>query len=216
MAQRSTGANTPQLPWVVAGVALVALVALLAGQRFQSHTAQNVDGSANALPQAGLDDRRGSDAEPPAGMRAPDISSMSPKERAERLYDRVMRYAEAGRTDSLQFFAPMAIQAYQMLGTLDADDRYDMGRIAEVAGALPLAAAQADSILAVNQTHLLGLALAMRVAGQEGKREQARDFGARLIANVDAERRKSLPEYQRHASDIDAAVNEAKQQWAKR
>jgi len=85
MAQRSTGASTPQLPWVVAGVALVALVALLAGQRFQSHTAQNVDGSANALPQAGLDDRGGSDAGPPSGMRAPDISSMSPKESAERL-----------------------------------------------------------------------------------------------------------------------------------
>src|SRR5438045_78744 len=63
------------------------------------------------------------------GGPAPDISSMSPEERAARLFDRVMRYDEQGKRDSLLVFAPMALNAYEMIGTLDTDQRYDLGRI---------------------------------------------------------------------------------------
>ena len=89
---------------------------------------------------------------------------MSPRERADRLYDRVMRLNEEGKTDSVDFFAPMVTSAYQMLGTLDLDQHYDLGRVGEVTGAAPLARAEADTILRADPTHLLGLALAARVA----------------------------------------------------
>src|SRR5437868_11346817 len=82
--------RTNALPWIVAALAFLALFAMAAGRGFNARRSNTVDGSQNALPQAGLDDRGvaandGSDA-----VRAPDISSLSPQERADRLYNRVM------------------------------------------------------------------------------------------------------------------------------
>jgi hypothetical protein len=102
------------------------------------------------------------------GGRAMDISQMSPEERAERLYNRVMLLASQNKGDSVAFFAPMAIEAYQMIGRLNEDQHYDVGRIAAVAGALPLARAHADSILSRSPNHLLGLILAAHVAELQG------------------------------------------------
>ena len=52
---------------------------------------------------------------------------MSPEERATRLYNRVMTLHSAGKTDSAEFFLPMALQAYAMLPALDIDARYHVG-----------------------------------------------------------------------------------------
>lgn len=106
------------------------------------------------------------------------------------------------KEDSVLFFAPMAISAYQMLAPLNADQRYDLGRIAEVAGALPLAKAQADTILAQNPTHLLGLVLAARIAGLEKRSADSTAFVSRFRSAYPAEIRKNLPEYDRHSADI--------------
>src|SRR6266480_3944142 len=132
----SRESRTNALPWIVAALAFLALFAMAAGRGFNARRSNTVDGSQNALPQAGLDDRGGAEDDGSAAMRAPDISSLSPQERADRLYNRVMLLASQGKTDSVQFFAPMALTAYQMLAPLNADQRYDMGRIGEVAGAL--------------------------------------------------------------------------------
>jgi hypothetical protein len=94
---------------------------------------------------------------------------------------------------------------------VNADTRYDMGRVAEVSGALPLAKAQADTILAKSPTNLLGLALAMRVARDQGNSKAAANYAKRLIAAAPAERKKDLPGYQQHAPDIDNALKEAAQ-----
>ena len=120
---RPTG-GIAALPWAVAAIALLALISLAAGQRF------------SRAPQ------RGAELTTPMGTpmqgsgRAPDISQLTPAERAERLYDRIMGAAERGRADTVQFFMPMALQAYQALGPLNIDQRYDLGRLAEVAGDL--------------------------------------------------------------------------------
>jgi hypothetical protein len=138
--------------------------------------------------------------------RAPDISQLTPRERADRLYDRIMTLHERGRTDSVQFFAQMAIPAFQMLQPLDTDARYDMGRIAEVAGLADFARAQADTILRAHPNHLLGLVLAIRAARRSGDERAAAGFERRLIDAEPGERRRALPEYVRHAADIDAAL----------
>jgi len=143
------------------------MFAMLAGREFNSARGATLDAPSNALPQAGLDDRGAQDGQT-AQPRAPDISSLSPQERADRLFNKVMMLYSQGKTDSVQFFAPMALQSYVMMGKLNNDQRYDMGRIGEVAGAIPLAKAQADSILAKSPTHLLGLILAARVATIQG------------------------------------------------
>lgn len=200
------------LPWIVAALAFLALFAMAAGRGFNARPSSTVDGSQNALPQAGLDDRGvpAGDQVAGSGVRAPDISSLSPQERADRLYNRVMLLATQGKTDSVQFFAPMALTAYQMLSPLNADQRYDMGRIGEVVGALPLAKAQADSILIGNPNHLLGLILEARLATMVGDTAQLHLFERRLIAAQKTELATKRDEYVRHQDDITNALQQAR------
>jgi hypothetical protein len=93
--------------------------------------------------------------------------------------------------------------------SLDADLRYDMGRVAEVAGKADIAGAQADSILAQQPNHLLGLVLAVKAATMRGDAAALAGFNKRLVAANATERGKPLEEYQRHAADIDAALRQA-------
>lgn len=194
------------LPWIVAAIALVVLLAFLAGNGFNSRRGSALDAPQNALPQAGLDDR-GSAADAPSegAVRGPDISQLSPQERADRLFNRVMLLASQGKSDSVLFFAPMAISAYQMLSPMNYDQRYDLGRIAEVAGALPLARAQADTILVENPKHLLGLILASRIAALENRAADRKTLDARFNSAYQAELARKLPEYVRHGDDIENA-----------
>jgi hypothetical protein len=189
---------------------------MAAGRGFNARRSSTVDGSQNALPQAGLDDRGASSDDQSTGIRAPDISSLSPEERADRLYNRVMTLATQGKVDSVQFFAPMALTAYQMLSPLNADQRYDMGRIGEVAGALPLAKAQADSILLENPNHLLGLILEARLAVIAGDSTQLHSYERRLIAAEKPEIAKKREEYLRHQEDIANALQQAHKSLAGR
>lgn len=212
----ATPATGSSLPWIVAAIALVSLLAFFAGNTYRSKKSSTLDAPQNALPQAGLDDRVPQDAGGEAPVRAPDISQLSPQERADRLFNRVMILNSQGKTDSVLFFAPMALESYRLLSPMNADQRYDMGRIAEVAGAIPLAGAQADTILQQNPTHLLGLILAARVAALEKQPEKEAAFAKRLLAALKPETAKKLPEYDRHQDDITAAVAESQKAGAAR
>jgi hypothetical protein len=145
----------------------------------------------------------------PAGP-APDISSMSPEERADRLFNRVMRLASEGKADSVAFFASMAFGALESLQPLDAHKRYDMGLVALVAGDAARASAQADTILARRANHLLGLSLAARAAQMRGDAAAERAFYRRLLASEAAEKAAQLPEYTDHEADVRAAVEAAR------
>jgi hypothetical protein len=180
-------------------VTLLVIAAFIAGE---------AAGRWSAPPTRQAVDQAGSTEVPRAGV-APDISSMSPQERASRLFNRVMTYSERGQSDSARFFAPMAIQAYQMIGPLDAHARYDIGAISVAAGDAAAARAQADTILAAQPNHLLGLVLAIHAADLARDSAGAARFRRRLIAAVPAERAKGLKEYDEHARDIDDAVTKA-------
>jgi len=186
--------TTPILPWAIAGIAVLALVAFIAGQKFGGGSTPSA-----AAPQGPV----------ASGARAVDISSMSPQERADRLFFRVMTMVSEGKSDSVQFFAPMAIQSFEALAPLDAHGRYDLGLLGVVSGDGAMATAQADTILATQPTHLLGLILAMRAAGLRGDSQQRAAFAQRLSAALVSERAKGLPEYTDHGPDIDAAIREA-------
>lgn len=138
--------------------------------------------------------------------RAPDISAMSPRERAERLYDRAMMAKQSGKVDSATFFATMATMAYGQLGELTTDDHYDLGRLALLTGSATVAGAEADTMLAIRPTHLLGLMLAEDAARAGGLTSKANGFHAKLIANAAKERKSALPEYREHASDLALAL----------
>ncbi|MEP6991604.1 MAG: hypothetical protein ABJA80_11805 [bacterium] len=194
------------LPWAVAGIALLSLVALVVGQRFGART--------NPVPDAGDDPSTAS--APFAGAtssgmpRAPDISQLTPEQRAERLYDRIMTEAEAGHIENVRSFMPMAIAAYEMIAPLSPDQRYDLGRIGIVGGDTALARAEADTILRARPTHLLGLVLAAAVARLEKDEARARAADAKLLSAEPTERAAGLKEYLLHKNDIDAAVTAAR------
>ena len=202
------------LPWAVAGIALLALLAMAAWKYFNAGKGSSLDAPRNALPQSAL-----GEADPlvdenatgaMSGVRAPDISKMSPQERADRLFNRVMLLASQGKSDSVLFFAPMALDAYRLLSPMTIDQRYDMGRIAEVAGALPLASAQADTILLENPNHLLGLVLGARVATLSKDAAARRRYETKLLEVEKTEVAKKLPEYSRHQDDIVNAIVNAR------
>jgi hypothetical protein len=202
------------LPWGVAFVALMALVALVAGQNFGAAKGSQVDGSANALPTPAIDGPA-LGAAPfagGAGGRAPDISKMGPEERADRLYERVMIYDEAGKRDSVLIFAPMALAAHELLPNIDLDRRYHAGRIAEAAGLADMALAQADTILQRDKDHLLGLILGARAARLANDEAKAKTFDATLLRVLDAQRARQLPEYDMHQREIELALTRARGQ----
>jgi hypothetical protein len=182
------------LPWSLAGIAFLALIAMVAAQRFSGSATDEPPSPPSAQQVA------------PGGSRAPDISNLTPGEAAIRLYDRVMGQHERGQADSVQLFAPMAITAYQQLGQLDLDQRYDLGRIAAVSGDESLARAEADSILAQHPNHLLGLILAGNAARMRKDSAAERTFHEKFVAAVPAERAKQLPEYSTHENDITIAL----------
>ena len=199
------------LPWGVAALALCCVIALVVGQRFGDRPA--AAGTTDVLDGAnGQGSTQISASGAPAGPmpRAPDISQMTPAQRAERLYDRIMTENEAGNTETVKTFMPMAVAAYEMIAPLNLDQRYDLGRLGEVGGDLALARAQADTILATRPTHLLGLGLAARLARQGGDLSRARQLDARLLAAEPKERTAGLPEYLLHKNDIDSAMAAAR------
>jgi hypothetical protein len=193
------------IPWAVAALALASIIALVVGQRFgaRPNPANDIAEGSNAQPSAPFVNP----GAPTGAMpRAPDISNMTPAQRAERLYDRIMTEHEAGHPENVRAFMPMAIAAYEMLAPLTLDQRYDLGRLGEVGGDTAMARAQSDTILATRPTHLLGLALGARLARAAGDQPRASAFDARLVTAEPRERSAGLPEYLLHKNDIDAEL----------
>lgn len=188
-----------RIPWIIGGVAAVALIAVVVAQ------AGRDGGAAPSQPLAPFS------GAPAASAATTDISQMTPQERASRLYDRIMRLDEEGKADSVQLFASMAIPTFQSLAPLDNHMRYDLGRVAAAAGELDLAQAQADSILRQRPQHLLGLILAARVAERRGDNAAAARYRSRLVSGEANERAASLEEYRLHDADIRAAVTAARE-----
>jgi hypothetical protein len=200
------------LPWGVAFVALLALIAMVAGKNFGKPAGSSLDGSANSLPTQELDGQ-GAGAAPFAGGAgggaAPNIANLSPSERANKLYIRIMEYAEMGKVDSVAFFAPMAMASHEMLESPSLDERYHFGRIAEVTGNAEVAKAQADIILTEQADNLLGLLLAARAARMTKDDSAARGFDARLLKALAPQLATQAEEYVQHRSEIDRAVSDA-------
>ena len=198
------------LPWAVAGAALGALIAVVALRFGGTSGAGSFDTQGGPPPFAGGPPMGGGGGGA-GGGRPPDISQMSPEERANRLYNRVMTLHSAGKADSAEFFLPMALQAYAMLPALDIDARYHVGVLhltgADAAGAK----AQADTILRLAPTHLFGFMLRAR-ASELGKDPAGVQQAYRaFLRNETAERARKLPEYADHAQNLDSFHTQAEE-----
>ena len=176
-----------RLAWYVAGVCVLALLVVVVV----------VVAKKSAQPPAATAAQGAS----PEGARATtDLSTMTPREQADRLYNRIMTAHEAGDSSQVSFFAPMALQAYANLGgNLDPDARLHLGLVQLAIGATVAAAAQGDTILKGAPSHLFGWLLKARAAEAQGNTAQARRAYDAFVRNYDAELAKNRPEYQEHA-----------------
>lgn len=188
------------MPWMIAAVAFVALAVSIAPRRGGDAAA------GREPPPAALD--------APAGAgQPPDLSQLTPRDAADRLFDRVMRLQEQGKQDSVTFFVPMALAAYSRLAPLDADARFHLGTIGLAGGGRELARmarAAADTILSARPTHLLGLVLGASASKALGDTAAQRRFNARLIDAAPAELATPLDEYLQHRPVIDTALRAAR------
>lgn len=134
---------------------------------------------------------------------------MTPAERANRLFNRVMILAEAGKGDSVRFFLPMAIGAYTQLPVLDADARYHMGLLQLAGGDTDAALAQADTIQRLVPTHLFIWVLRAHAHQQSGNTQQERRAYSDFLRNEPAELAKNRPEYADHRDALNSFKAEA-------
>ena len=202
---RAAFGGSTALPWGIAVVSALLLVTVLATNRF-AEKAPPASGGGSRVAAAGSEDARG-------GGRPPDLGSMSPKDAADRLFDRVMRLKEEGKRDSIRFFAPMALSATSAVQPADADVRFHLGAIAiatEDPTLAALARAEADTILLTRPTHLLGLILGAQAAAVTGDAKTRREFERRLLAASAKELALPLDEYLQHRPVIDDALRAAR------
>ena len=128
----------------------------------------------------------------------PDISNMSPKERYDRLYNRVMRAAESGDQATVDRFTPMTVMAFQQLDSIDADARFHMAMLLLHTGKVPGASAEADSILKFSPGHLFGYMIRGAVARWNKDAAALKKAQGEFLVRYDTEMKAKRPEYGEH------------------
>lgn len=194
-------AASPRLPWYIAGASLVALVTVLLVPARRSggpvvDSAFGTGMAAGAFPPASSDGR----AAPLTG---------TPREQADRLFNRIMQAQERGDTEQAAFFLPMGVLAYRQAGDLDNDGLYHLSLLETASGDPRSGLETAGRILATYPDHILALAAAAQAADAMGDRAAARRHYEHFLKVFQTERGKSLPEYLDHAGILDAYRAEA-------
>src|SRR3954470_21398796 len=190
----SGGSRSPRSERRAWAVAAVLCLLLVGGIVYK------VSGGAPAAPvpdmaNTGADPReRSAGQSSPTGEelqgRAPDISTMTPRERFDRLFNRIMQAGERRDSVEVQRFTPMALGAYQQLDEHDIDARYHAAVLYIGVGDFAPAYALADSILGESPHHLFGSIIRGTAAGLQGdpavrtraEREFLRNYTAEMAA----------------------------------
>ncbi len=191
VAPERTSAKTI-VSWVAVGVAVGALAVVLAA--FVGR-----DNSPSPFLRAGS-----------TLSQPPDLSTITPREAADRLFNRIMTAAERGNTQEALRFAPMALQAYELLGPLDNDTRYHVGLIHATAGDIESARAYVAMLRQSVPDHLLGIMLEHTVAKQHGDQGGAAHAYKTFLAAYESEIATGRAEYGDHQSGIDSFRRAAK------
>lgn len=173
-------------PWLVAGASLAGLLAVLLVMLTRES------------PRKAVAEPVSSPAEAP-----PDISNMSPRERFNRLYNRVMQAAQSGDEATVTRFTPMALMAYAQLDTIDADARYHTALLKVHTGDVEATRALADTVLIQNPGHLFGYIIRGTVARFRKDDKTLDQAYAGFLKHYDAEMKAARAEYQEHRTSVD-------------
>lgn len=190
------------LAWWVAGAAMFALIVFVG--------VSMVRPGPGPVPAATQPTGGATPAGAASGGVPPDITSMTPIQAADRLYDRVMRSVSAGDSAQAQAFLPMAISAYQRARPLNHDGLFHLSMLNRTAGNLEAALAQAVEILDEDPNHLLGLSAAAEAAVELGEMETAAEHYQRILDVYDEESQRGLEEYRLHGTILTTLPDEAR------
>ena len=179
-------------PWVAIGIASVALIVALVSLFYRGGGPVAPEPfSPPMAPTA------------PAPGQPPDLSSMTPRQAADRLFNRVMTANENGDTVEALRFAPMALQAYDNAGALDNDARYHVALIHLTAENIKSARAQIDKLRQSVPKHLLAFMLEHQIAERSGEKDNAARATKAFLAAYDTEIAAGRAEYQDHHDSIE-------------
>jgi hypothetical protein len=181
------------VPWAALGLATIALAVSLMAWLDRG----------GGEPPPGLAASSESAAAAFSAPGAPvDLSSMTPRQAADRLFNRVMAASERGDRVEAMRFVPMALQAYDNLGTLDNDARFHVALIHLVAGDTAKARVQIESLRKSVPGHLLASMLEYQIAVSDGNEGAALRANRTFLAAYDAEIAVRRSEYQDHQDSI--------------
>jgi hypothetical protein len=182
------------VPWVAISIATIALAVSL-----MTYFDRGKNSVAVAPPT--------SPASLPSSVSAPgqpvDLSTMSPREAADRLFNRVMTASESGNRAEASEFTPMALQAYENLGTLDNDARYHVALIHMTANDIKAARDQIDMLRKSVPNHLLGYMLESQIADRSGNKDGTAQAYKAFLGAYDSEMAMRRAEYQEHMNGIE-------------
>lgn len=164
------------------------------GLKVFSNTTARVTPSPNSEPKAVSSDRRSG--------QPPNLSTMSPREAADRLFNRVMAASERGNKAEAEQFAPVAIEAYKRVGKLDADGLFHLGEIYLVLKDYKNVTVQAQRIKRLIPEHLLAAYLEYQVATLTGDKHTKDRIAAGFKKNLLKESNIIRPEYSAHQISI--------------
>ncbi|MBI2072018.1 MAG: zinc ribbon domain-containing protein [Gemmatimonadetes bacterium] len=197
-APRRAAGKRQMLPWIVAAVAVALLVVVFVARSGGPSSSMAGGGGPGGASPSG------------PGATTTDLSSMTPREQADRLFDRVMRASEGGNAGEVTFFGPMALQAYAMIGKLDADARFHVGLIEAALANDTGAIAQADTLAQEAPRHLFVPLIRWEVANRRGDTAALRRLYRQFLDNYDAEMASGKSEYDMHRTRLQAFRDEAR------
>jgi len=190
---------------VALGGGLIFAAGYIVSQR-NSQTAAPPPARTDAMSQLG---RVGQQAQPPRSPAPPgsaqniDLSTMTPLEAADRLFNRVMAADEGGDAAQASRFAPMAVQAYGRVRQLDADAQFHVGLLHLVLGNKDKVLKQIEILRRDAPDHLLAMSLAIRVAKRDGDNDTANKILARFGKVYNDEIARGRPEYSAHRITVE-------------
>lgn len=194
LAGGGASARGDRKPWVVAAAVGAALLfGVLAMVVRGGSGAPAAATSAPAAPFAG-----GAAAGTP-----PDLSTMTPRERFDRLYNRIMRASESGDQQTVTTFTPMALQAYEQLDSVDADARFHLATLKLHTGDVAGATAIADTLLVESPDHLFGYVIRGTVARWQKDEKALTKAYTEFLARYDKEIAANRIEYTDHKRMLD-------------
>ena len=185
-AGRTAGGSGNQLAWGMGAVLLVGLVLVIAYPVYGPGRSAAPPPPVAAAPLAG-----------PAGI---DLASMTPREAADRLYNRVMTAVSTGDSTEVVTFLPMAIRSFEIAAPLDTDGQFHLVLLRLTGQFNAEALAGAEEILSEHPNHLLGLAMAGDASLALGDSAAARAYYGRWLEAYPTETGKDLLEYRDHAA----------------